>query len=846
MGATFQMYESRGFRGELLPIAPPGAGISPNSHVSPESVGKVPMMLGQHGWFGCKDWQVSTYDEQQTSRFQESGAGIGIQARAFPAVDIDVTDEHTAQAVEALALDLLGDAPARVGRAPKLLLPYRGDVAKRSISFTLPDSPDPHLVEVLGRGNFWVAEGTHPRTGQPYTWPRRRRRADQLALIDEEKLDAFSEALERLLVNRGAKITRITSRSSSVSRTPPEELRAPSLGRVREALSHVANHGEACLDYDEWLGVLAKIKGAAGDGAEALELAHEWSSGVLTGGEAGGNPKYDPEDTERRWQSLSPRSGWPELARLARSQSDGKFGTAQDEFAAAEGDSSSSSTELAAAVHAAASSFVYCEPTGEWVRIRDGRVMKKEVFNDTAEARLVARAELSERERKWREAGTKGPRPTLQSAHRILVPRVRVVQEISYCPAQPKIYESASRHGGCGFNTYVAPERPFAGRRIEDDEVRPFTELIEWVFPDQASATLLLDWMSFIAQNPGAKVQWAPVLFSVTQGVGKDTVLRVLRYGVTGEDNVASIPPHRVEGEFNADWAPKQVVLVDELPSFQKRDLYDRLKALVASGAGSISVNPKGLARYEMPNLQCWCFTTNKPDALALETTDRRFIILQAREERMPEDIRARFNAWGDWDDATRSGSRRGYQMAGEWLRQRVISASFSPYECTVTTDAKEQMRKEARAPLQEYLEDGIADRAWPFSADLVALKDVIATLPAWVTNRTTIAPRRVASTLRQLGCRPLDRVYLGPPPAGCSRPNDFNPKQMALVAVRDTQKYAAMDLRYLADEFWRQRRAAEAERESDGALEEFLAGPTRHGGERSAGLQGASGGVGA
>jgi hypothetical protein len=845
MGATFQMYEARGFAGELLPIAPPGSPQSPKSAIAPESVGKVPMMRGRGGWFGCKAWQDASYSTAETARFQASGAGIGIQARAFPALDIDVTQPDAAAAIEALALEVLGDAPARIGRAPKVLLPYRGDVGKRSVSFTLPSSDERQLVEVLGRGNFWVAEGVHPKTGQPYSWPRNRRAADQLALIDEEKLDAFFEALERRLEDLGARDIWVSGRGASfAAKVAAADLLAPSLDRVRQALLHVPNHGDAALDYDRWLAVLSKIKGASGE--DGLEIAHEWSSGALTGGEAEANSKYDPDDTERRWQSIQPRTGWPELARMAQESSGGAFNTAEDEFTALEEGAPSSLTELAAAVRAAAGSFVYCEPTGEWVRIRDGRVMKKEVFNDTAEARLVANADLSERVRSWREAGAKGPRPSMQSPHRLLIPRVRVVQEISYCPAQPQIYDSASRHGGCGFNTYVAPPRPFAGRRIADEEVLPFLELVEWVFPDATSATLLLDWMSFIAQNPGAKIQWAPVLFSITQGVGKDTVLRVLRYGVTGEDNVASIPPHRVEGEFNADWAPKQVVLVDELPSYQKRDLYDRLKALVASGAGSISVNPKGLARYEMPNLQCWCFTTNKSDALALETTDRRFVILQAREERMSEDIRTRFNAWGDWNDATRSGSRRGYHLAGEWLRQRSISASFSPFECNVSTEAKEQMRKEARGPLQEYLEDGIADRNWPFNADLIALKDITVTLPSWVTNRATIAPRRVASTLKGLGCRSLDRVYLGPAPAGCSKPNDFNPKQMTLVAVRDVLKYAAMDPRHIADEFWRQRRAAEAERESDGSLEEFLHGATRHASEPPAELQASLGGAGA
>ena len=111
--------------------------------------------------------------------------------RRTPAIDIDVRRLDAAEAVEALAYRVLGQAPVRIGLAPKRLLVYRAATPfpkLKSGLFVMPgdlcDEPGykPHAVEILGDGEQFVAFGTHPGTGRPYHW------------LDDSLLDLMVEA----------------------------------------------------------------------------------------------------------------------------------------------------------------------------------------------------------------------------------------------------------------------------------------------------------------------------------------------------------------------------------------------------------------------------------------------------------------------------------------------------------------------------------------------------------------------------------------------------------------------------------------------------------------------------
>jgi hypothetical protein len=254
---------------------------------------KVPGSYISGEWRPYKDWSRHCVRETQTmevdiwSRWPE--AGIGIACGRIVGVDIDIVqDAAIASRVEALARRLLGDTPAlRIGLAPKRMLVYRTETPFGGFK--------KHPIEILGRGQQFVAEGVHPETGQPYYWP-----GESLADLDISQLPAVTEAQCRAFADAAYELLPPELRPAVLGgddngqpHTSSEKL-AGNPDAVEDALRHIPNPD---LPYDDWIRIGFAIKGAVGDAGEALY--HRWSER---------SAKYDPAATERAWRSFQPHS----------------------------------------------------------------------------------------------------------------------------------------------------------------------------------------------------------------------------------------------------------------------------------------------------------------------------------------------------------------------------------------------------------------------------------------------------------------------------------------------------------------------------------------------------------
>lgn len=128
----------------------------------------------------------------------DDALNTGILCDGLQAVDIDIDHEAKASEVEQLAKQLLGAAPVRKrADSARVLLLYRaahGEPAKRTIEGAYGK------VEVLGRGQQFVAYGLHP-SGTPYQWdfdPSLYSR-DVLSAASEQQLTAFLQAIAPII-----------------------------------------------------------------------------------------------------------------------------------------------------------------------------------------------------------------------------------------------------------------------------------------------------------------------------------------------------------------------------------------------------------------------------------------------------------------------------------------------------------------------------------------------------------------------------------------------------------------------------------------------------------------------
>jgi hypothetical protein len=257
---------------------------------------KVPGRFSQGQWTPYPGW--SRHGERPTTLHEVEiwstwpDCGSGIATGGTVALDIDVTDATVAHALTDLATEHLGATPClRIGQAPKRLLLYRTETPfagrKRA------------PLEVLARGQQFVAYAVHPGTGQPYAWPNENPLdviASALPAVTEAQVLAWLDAAHAALPPE-------LKPKSLAGPTAPTAWRGPSDPRgtvdgVAAALAWIPNDD---LDGHSWIKIGNAIKAAVGDDGRDLWL--DWSRQSGTSGASGCG-----DTPERRWATLRPHS----------------------------------------------------------------------------------------------------------------------------------------------------------------------------------------------------------------------------------------------------------------------------------------------------------------------------------------------------------------------------------------------------------------------------------------------------------------------------------------------------------------------------------------------------------
>jgi len=222
------------------------------------------------------NWQSARLGASALTNYPGHGVGVlcGQGAHPVAAIDIDTTDEGLAHRFTTWCTEHLGATCERVGRAPKVLLVYRaadegwGKGTSAAFSTNWVEGPDGrwysegfkevsrngkkvltstgqmHRVEVLGKGQQFVAHHIHPDTGQPYEWVDlvgglEHTRADDLPIITEEQVREALAMFAQMAEEAG--LERLPIKGKAVDSVPTvPTTRSPAedddfFGRVNEA-----------------------------------------------------------------------------------------------------------------------------------------------------------------------------------------------------------------------------------------------------------------------------------------------------------------------------------------------------------------------------------------------------------------------------------------------------------------------------------------------------------------------------------------------------------------------------------------------------------------------------------
>lgn len=235
----------------------------------------VPIKPG-HKRPALASWQHARLGAGDLSSYPGHGVGVlcGQGAHPVAAIDVDTTDAQLAQRFVDWCQEHLGATCERVGAAPKILLPYRaaeagwGKAISTAFSTAWVQGPDGrwysegwaevvrsgkrmltstgqiHRVEVLGRGQQFVAYHVHPDTGRPYEWTdllggMEHVRADDLPVLTEDQVRQALLAFDAMAAELAGLQPHPTGPAAGSAPAAPKE-RTPAdeadfFGRVNEA-----------------------------------------------------------------------------------------------------------------------------------------------------------------------------------------------------------------------------------------------------------------------------------------------------------------------------------------------------------------------------------------------------------------------------------------------------------------------------------------------------------------------------------------------------------------------------------------------------------------------------------
>lgn len=746
---SFSDFALRGFGNALVPIIPPDAVVSSYSK-SPEQItkgrGKIPGRKVSDGWVGFHDWQLIRATPADHDLWTSWQAGVGLQASGFPAFDIDVSDAELAGNIADVIVSILGTAPVRTGRAPRRLMPYRATepMTKRRLVFS-----DENVLEFLAEGQQYLVEGTHPKTGQPYTWdcfPI----AEELSPVLPAQVDQILETLAMLF---GGQI--VGQGRNDVSAGAGSHA-APSIDAVRAVMAAIPND----LVYDTWISVGVALASCTDRSDEGLELWTDWSLA---------HPDTTAEACEAKWDTFRPpyRIGWDHLTQKAQ----GRAAVAEFEFAPVE-------PEKPISVFAP-------EPVDELTKRFVWVNSFKKLFD------LETREMLDALQFSVLNSHVGDPTSRTSSAWAKILrnDKLERADSVTYLPGGPQIVLD---RGQRKLNTWLPSA--LSPQLAEDDDVRIWLDHLAYMYPDAYQRGILLDWLAFLLQSPGDKPSFQLLMGSKKEGIGKDVFLLPV-LSALGQHNTRIVTATQICSNWTDWYEGVRLIVVEEMEHFGRRETANSLKPYWTTPPTMVPIAKKFQPVYEVPNLGAMLFFTNNENALPLPLGDRRCFVMWSDVEPLPQ---RHYQALVDWY------AGGGDALVAGWLYARDISAHRSR-KVAPSTDAKEMMQLNSLTPMEAWVHEGIRDGVDEFAADLVELGALLRVARArydWKQG----TPERMASVLRKMDARSLGRVRF------LDTLSSTDSDRGRLYSVRRHEMYAGLPPAKLAELYVKQASAADTE----------------------------------
>lgn len=681
--------------------------------------------------------------------------GVGIKSRWNPGVDIDILDQEVNDEIKEIVREVVGESPLkRVGLAPKELWVYRVE----DTSETWPkvdtglwlDGQGRHAkVEILADGQQFVAAHIHPDTGKPYQWLNGHsvlnfKRDDLPVLTHEQANEIKQRSLQVFLGHGWTKKTKnaITRLANPLDDDDPFSAYRPKVqigdNELERKLMSITDNE----DHDTWFQIGMALYHQYDGSQQGFDLWDRWSQGASN---------YDPKALEKRWPTFNnrDRSHTPItcriilklakeaeetdikekvtdfLARIRESQTTDALVEVCDEIKLVElpnyvrevmtgkvkqrwkditGDMPRigfvrelirfESKEIISAPPWV-KPWVYTSQTDELFNIQNRMQLTRAAFNAANNRYMLTPTERLE--------GKSVPETQAVDACLNLY-QIPSVYNRMFMPGQPPLY---SINGVDYANSYTEegiPELPIELSPVEQEAIDIFLYHFEHIIANEADRLTFLDFLTFIVQNPGQRVNWA-ILLQGAEGDGKSFFISMLA-AVVGESNVEMINGSALEEKYNP-WAENGLLCFVEdvrLHGQNRFDAINKLKPMITNPM--VSIRRMNTNVYKVVNTMSYILTANVKDAMPVGDEDSRIFPIFTRFQR------------SDVLDAFKAANPHYYdrlfatiQFAGA-IRQFFLSRKITP-----TFNAR------ARAPKSSYRREMVMLNK---SDEVTALEDTL------------------------------------------------------------------------------------------------------------------------
>ena len=245
--------------------------------------------------------------------------------------------------------------------------------------------------------------------------------------------------------------------------------------------------------------------------------------------------------------------------------------------------------------------------------------------------------------------------------------------------------------------------------KVLDEEGIELVELflahLEHLIEDAVERAIVLNWMAFMYQNPGRRVNWSLVLQG-TQGSGKSYIGNVMTL-LLGS-NVQSLDTGTISGRFTS-WATGAILnIVEEIriSGTNRWGIMDKIKPYITND--QVICERKGRDVVTLPNFTSYLLLTNHKDAIPIDGEDRRYGIIYSRLQ-TSEQLHDHFGGVKGvavYFDTLFNKTRARPDALARFFTDYVVCPSFDPFGRAPYTEAKAQMIDLAVSEHRDVLDD--------------------------------------------------------------------------------------------------------------------------------------------